>query len=666
MGKREDLHADALKSFDEIYEANLDQRERSLQDRRFVTVPGAQWEGALGDQYENRPRFEVDKTGKGVQRIVNQYRNNRISVLFLPKDGTDDDPLAEDCNGLFRADEVDSCAEEAYDVAFEEAVQGGFGAFRLRTELEDEYDEDGNEYQRVRFEPIYEADKCVFFDLGSRRADKSDARSCFVLVPMTPDSYEETYGESPDSWPDEVKFTEFDWCTPEVVYVAEYYIIEDEKETLLIYRGPDGVSEERYTQADLEDEQTQAIINATGMRPAGEKRIKRRKVRKYVMSGGGILEGPIDIAGNCIPIIPVFGKRWFVDNQERFMGQVRPVMDTQRLYNMQLSRLGETSAYSPIETPIFTPEQVAGHQTEWAEQNVNNPAYLLLNPIEQPDGSTQPMGPIGYTKPPAIPETTAALLQITASDLQELTGVQEATEEMQAEMSGKAIELIQDRQDQNNFIYMSNMSRAMKRCGQVWLGMARDIYVETGRRMKKVADSGETSAITLMEPTTDYRTGRTIAGHDMARAKFDVISDVGPSTSTRRAATVRSLVGMMGVAPDDETRIVLGSMAMLNMEGEGLDDVRKYFRKRLLNMGAIEPTQEEQEEMEAAAEAEQPDAAEELLRGEAEKARSQSMLNTARVAETEAKTQKTLAEIDMENKSLEIEALRGPSARTFR
>ncbi len=71
-------------------------------------------------------------------RIINDYRSNRITVEYVPKE-KEYESLAETCNGLFRATEVDSSAEEAYDNAFEEAVTGGFGALRLRNEYEDEY-----------------------------------------------------------------------------------------------------------------------------------------------------------------------------------------------------------------------------------------------------------------------------------------------------------------------------------------------------------------------------------------------------------------------------------------------------------------------------------------------------------------------------------------------
>jgi len=127
----QNIHQQALTEFDRVQSSVRDERLQCLQDRRFYSIAGAQWEGPLGEQYENKPRFEVNKIHLSVIRIINEYRNNRIAVDFVSKDGDTDEKLAETCNGLYRADERDSGAEEAYDNAFEEAVGGGIGALAL-------------------------------------------------------------------------------------------------------------------------------------------------------------------------------------------------------------------------------------------------------------------------------------------------------------------------------------------------------------------------------------------------------------------------------------------------------------------------------------------------------------------------------------------------------
>lgn len=646
------IHDEALKEFEAIQSALRDERLQCLQDRRFYSIAGAQWEGPLGLQFENKPRFEVNKVHLAVIRIINEYRNNRISVAFSSKAGEDRDDLAETCAALYRADEQDSAAEEAYDNAFEEAVGGGFGAWRLRAEYEDDEDED-DERQRIRIEPIFDADASVFFDLNAKRQDKADAKSCYVLTAMSRDAYKDEWGDDPASWPKQVHQRAFDWLTPDVVYVAELYRVEDASEYVHFYRNQ--LDEERKIRdADFENDDTlEETLAATGWHEVRQKKVKKRQVHKYIMSGSKVLEDCGIIAGRCIPIIPVYGKRWFVDNVERCMGHVRLSKDPQRLKNMQLSKLGEYAAYSAIEKPIFTPEQIAGHQQMWADDNIKNYPYLLVNQLTDLNGNPAAIGPQSYTKAPDIPPAMAALLQVTEQDMQDVLGNQQAGEQMQPNLSGKAVELIQTRLDMQTFIYVSNMAKAIKRSGEVWLSMAKDIFVEEGRKMKGVGPQGEVEQIELMKPMAN-EAGEVEHENDLSEADFDVAVDVGPSSASKKQATVRALTGMMQITQDQETLQVLGAMAMMNMEGEGISEVRDYFRKRLIRMGVVKPTDDELKALEEEKANTPPDANTQFLQAsadqasaEAVKARADTVLTINKARESEAKTMETLAGIDL-------------------
>tara|TARA_R110000824_G_scaffold359628_2_gene547219 strand:+ start:2132 stop:4240 length:2109 start_codon:yes stop_codon:yes gene_type:complete len=634
------IHAAEIAAFGKTESACHDERKQAVEDRRFYSIAGAQWAGPLGKQYENRVKLEINKVHLALIRIINEYRNNRISVEFVSKTGEADDDLADLCAGLYRADEQDSEADEAFDNAFEEALGGGFGAFRLRTEYEDEEDDD-DDRQRIRIEPIYDADTTVYFDLDAKRQDKSDARRCWVLTPMSPDAYEDEWGDSPSSWPKGTNTQGgFQWATPDVVYVAEVYCVEETTETVQTWLHVDG-SEEKFRDQEFEDDETlSGELTAKGAVWLRDKQVKRRKVRKYIMSGSKVLSDEGYIAGNMIPIIPTYGKRWFVDNIERFMGHVRLAKDAQRLLNMQMSGLAEISAKSPIEKPIFTSEQVAGHEMRWANDPVENYAYMLINPVEDAAGNEQAMGPVGFVKPPMVPPAMAALLQLADQSVRDILGNQEQGDELQSNQSGIAMEAVQKRLDMQTEIYLSNHAKGVKRGGEVWLAMARDIFVEKGRKMKSLGVAGESEVVELyVQPTTDPKTGEIQYKNDMTRAKFDVAIDVGPSSTSKRNATVRSLTGMMQMTQDPEMQMVLGSMALMNMEGEGIGDVRRYARKKLVAMGVIEPTADEEEEMKSAQENQQPDANAALLLASAEEA-------TAKAEKVRAEIVKTLAEVE--------------------
>lgn len=650
------LHADLVAEFDDIQSAIKDERLQCLQDRRFYSIAGAQWEGDLGKQFANKPKFEVNKVHLAVIRIINEYRNNRITVNFVPKDGAQNNQLTDACQGVYRADEQDSVAEEAYDNAFEEAVGGGFGAYRFTTEYVDESDEK-DEAQRIRIKPIFDADSSVFWNLDAKRQDKSDATKCFVLSSITRDAYEAEWGRSPASWAKGVFQTEFDWFTPDVVFVAEVYCVETAKDTVNIFQGVDG-TEKRYLQSELDEDSTIAeTLEATKFNLVRIKKIKIKKVRKYIMDGSVILEDCGHIAGPNIPIVPVYGKRWFVDNVERCMGHVRLSKDALRLKNMQLSKLGEISALSTVEKPIMTPEEIAGHTVMWSEDNVKNYPYLLKNRALDLNGNPIAV-PMEYTRVPQIPPAMAALLQITEQDLQDLLGNQQAGEKLPNNVSGIAVELVQNKLDMQTFIYMSNMSKAVKRGGEIWLGMAKEILVERDRTLKTVDQSGTVSSIKIDRPALDKKTGAMILENHFAGANFDVVADVGPSSASKRSATVRALTGMMQISTDPETIQVLGAMAMMNMEGEGIEDVRGYYRNKLIHLGVIKPTPEEAQDLakEQEAAAQKPDPQAEFLMASAakaaadsSKAKADTILTMAKVDYTKAQTAEVLSSVDIAN-----------------
>lgn len=650
------VHEEALAEFDQIQWAQRDERMQCLQDRRFYSIAGAQWEGPLGDQFENKPRFEFNKVHLAVIRIINEYRNNRITVDFQPKDGTPDDEMADTCDGLYRADEKACTADEAYDNAFEEGVGGGYGAWRLRACYEDEYD-DENDKQRIKIDPIFDADSTVFFDLNAKRQDKSDAQRCYVLTPYSRRAYKEEFGDDPATWPKSITQREFDWSTPDIVWVCELYRVEEESELINFFRGLDEDAEDmRVPDSELKaDPDKLGELNATGFRLVRQKRVKRRVVRKYIMSGGKMLEGPETIPGTEIPIVPFFGKRWVVDGIERCMGHVRLAKDAQRLMNMLYSWLAEMAARFDIEKPILTPEQIAGHATMWAEDNVKKFPYLLINPITDENGQRQAAGPIGYTKAPNLPPAMAALAQIAEQALNDLLGNQQAGEQLQPNLSGKAVELIQNRLDMQVFIYMSNLAKSMKRSGEVWLSMMKDIVPEEGRRMKIINANGEAGSVVMNQPAYNAETGEEFIENDLSKASYDVDVEVGPSSSSRRAATVRAITGMMQLTQDPETLAVLNGLAMMNMEGEGISEARDYFRKRMVRMGVVKPTEEEAQQMAEEAANQQPDAqttyllkAAESEEAKAAKARADTVETIASAELKRAQTAKTLAETDGE------------------
>lgn len=657
------LHEEAIQQFNDIQEVMNQERLQCLEDRRFYSIAGAQWEG-LEDEYANKPRFEFNKIHLSVIRIINEYKKHRTTVSFVSKVGDKDDETAEMCAQLYRSDEQYSTAQEAYDNAFEEAVGGGFGAWRLRTCYEDEEDED-NDQQRIVFEPITDADTSVFFDLDARRYDKSDAKHAFIIHGYSKERYAREFGKESASSIHKISGqSNFDWFTPDTVYIAEYYLVEEKKDTLEIYEDPNGKQKRVYDKEFDDNPMLYEELKAYGFEKIKEKKIKRRKVRKLLIDGSRVLEDCGYIAGDQIPIVPVYGKRWFVDGVERCMGHVRLAKDAQRLKNMQISKIAHISSLGGTEKPIFAPEQVAGHEHLWSDDNIKNYPYLLTNPLLDQNGSFAALGPLGFTKAPEVPSSTAALIQTTEADMQDILGSQQQGEEMTPASSGYAIELIQSRVDKLSYVYLDNKTKSDKRSGEIWLSMARDIFIEKNRRMRGVGEQGDYTEIELMKPVINSETGEIEYQNDITNKKFDVSVTVGPHSDSARQATVRNILGIMQLSQDPDTNMVLTATAIRNMDGEGLAGVREYYRKKLIRVGVEKPNNKDLEELEQEAQNKQPDpqamylqASAQQANAQAEKAQADTVLALAKAEETKAKTAVQVASMNLEERKFLMQEL---------
>jgi hypothetical protein len=613
-----------MKRMDAVWLVQEKERAECLDDRRFYSIRGAQWDDEWSSQFENAPQMEVDKTHKEVMRIFSDYRNNRISVDFRPEDEDGDDDTADALDGLYRADFEDG-GQEAQDNAFEEGTAGGMGAWRLRACYEDEGDPD-NDHQRITFEPITDADQRVFFDPEAKRQDKADAKWCIVLTPIGKDAFEEQYGDKADSdfpkWPQH----NFDWHAADVVYLGEYYEIEDKKTQKVTLTHP--VITEEKVLYDPEGEELNDL-GAQGWTISRTRTAKKPQVTKYTLSGAEVL-GEEKIPGPNIPIIVYYAKRWVVENIERCAGHVRKAKDPQRVYNAQISQLAEIAAISPLERPIFDPEQVAGLENTWAEGNIKRHPYSLAKALRDDDGKPVALGAIGKVEPPTVPAALAALIQVSGQDIADIIGSSEQADEVPANTSAQAIELVHQRLDSRTFIYTDNFATAVRRCGTVWKGMAAELYVEEGRKMRAVDEKGGDQYVTLGEP------GLAGDGSQIQKNVFDgkyrCVVDVGPSSRTRRDATVRSLVGMAeaaAAAQDQELGAACITAALAEMDGEGINDLKKWVRMRAIRMGVLQPTDDEKEQLAKEAQAQQPDPGSQLLAAKVKESEATALQKTA-------------------------------------
>lgn len=634
-------HAELLKRIDADFEQSNDNQTESYNDRRFAFVSGAQWDGDIGRQFANRPKFEFNKILLSVTRISDEWARNRFTVQFRPESKPADQDTADSLNSLIRGDERDSNADEAYSNAFIEGITGGIGAFQIFAEYEDEYDEE-SDAQRIRIKPIFEADTTVYWDANAKRYDKDDAKHVTVVVSMSIDEFKRKYNKD-DSDIDSFEALDayrFDWRDGDSVKVAEHYEVSERKRKIIKLQHEHEDEPITLYQDDENYAQDLQQRLAEGYEPLFEKTIKERVIKGYVLSGGEIIEDMGIIAGKHLPIVPFYGKRMYISGQEVTMGHVRLAKDAQKAYNIKMSALLDLSSRPQDEKPIFTPAQIEGHEHIWANNEVERKAYLTVNPLKDANGSLVAVGPQAYTKAPQIPQALSAIIQQSDADIHELTGNQANGEQLVSNVSTEAVELVQSKVDSLAYVYIDNWAKTMQQAGRVWLSIAQDIYDEEMRELTGLTHDEQDKDITINKPT--IKDGEMAYENDITHGKYKVSIDVGEAFATQRDKTVKRLITMLPIIQDPATQMALTQTILANQDGEGLQDLNKFARKQLVMGGIVEPNDDEKaelEQMKAAQGQQQPSAQDQWALAEAQK-------SMAIAEKQKADTMKTLASVD--------------------
>lgn len=613
----DNLHEKALRRFDAAYFNSQEQRQYVTEQRRFVDVPGAQWEGSTnagfsfdGDRFDKYPRFELNKVARECYRIISEYRNNRISVRFRPKDGQASEELADKLNGKFRADWEESSGKEAGDTAFDNAVKGGMGCWRLDTEWEDEYDLD-NESQRIRFKPVFDPERTVFFDPDSKEYDRCDAMWAMEMYSMTREAFEEEYPDADTaSMGVDSENAQYDWNQPDAIYLARYYEVRIEKVTITRYMNPMTGQTEDYDDDqinEIKDELEEGefvIIN--------QRKMKRRRVYCGLMSGAEWLEEPKRIPGEYIPLIPVYGHRTYVDGLERIEGHAGKAMDAQRLENLMVSMIADNATQAGGDNiPIVDVKMIPGPlATHWGQRNVTRPAYLPMQSLTDKQGNiVAPASVLGYTPVTPLSPALAGLLQYTGTAIQQISGSSQL-ESLPGNIATDTVDSIFNRMDTQSFIYMDNFAKSMQWCGKVWLSMAREVY-GSDKPMRILLEDGTDDMALMNGAVIDRQTGQQVALNDLSVGMYEVTVDVGQSFASRRDSTVRTLTTLLqGIPPQHQYYSLIMGMIIDNIDGEGIDDLKDYNRQQMLLSGAVKPrTPEEKAMVQQAqmAQAQQPD-----------------------------------------------------------
>ncbi len=586
--KLDKIHRIAVERFESIMTRERDQRALAVEDAKFAHAPDGQWDENAIEKRKDRPRYTINRVAGAIDQLVGDRRQNRTDIKVRPVSGGADKQLADIYNGLIRNIEGLSKAENAYDMAFDELVTGGYGGWRVLTEFSD----DDSFEQDIRIHTIDSASTSLFFDPAASEYDKRDAGHAFLTTLMPVEEFKAKFPDQPEISFDQEQFNSnlcSSWFNNDMVRIAEYWV------KVPVMRNIGLLSDGRVI--DLDDESIVLDeLAAQGVTVQSERKIKSHKVVMYKMSGAGMLSGPSEWAGKFIPLIPSFGKVARIEGKEYVRGLVRNAKDPNRIYNYTVSSEIETTALTPKDPYWITATQAKGHIPQLKTFNTSNQPFMLYNADPEAPGAPQRTG---------APSVQAAMIgqrQNAALDIYATTGIEPASLGNSPELkSGKAIIAQQKMGDRGSFVYTDNLNKSIEYTGEILVDLIPRIY-DTERVIRVLNIDGTSEEVKINaglanfnESITDTQTGKDEIVYDLSRGKYDVVVTAGPSFASQRQESAQQLIDLTANSPRFEA--IATDLIAKNLDVLESEELTKRIRKKMIQEGTVTPTDDETEEL---------------------------------------------------------------------
>jgi hypothetical protein len=578
--KLQKTHDTALKRFDRIEKRERDQRKLAVEDIKFAQTEDGQWDEDAISKRAGRPRYTINRVAGAVDQLIGDQRQNRTDIKVRPVSGGATEDVAKVLTGIIRNIESNSKADNAYDAAFDEVVNGGYGGWRVITEFNDD---DAFE-QDIKIKQINTATTSLWFG-PSEEYDKRDATHAFYTVNMPKEEHKERFPDSPAiDWSQE-KFSQSGcntWVEDDSIRVAEYWVKTPIDKNIAL------MSDARVIDID-EEKAVMDELAQQGITIKKQRKVKSHKVEMYLMDASGILEGPKDWAGKFIPLIPMYGRQISIENQTFTRGLVRFSKDPQRIYNYTTSAAIETAALTPKDPIWLTAKQAEGHHPQLKNFNTQNSPFMFYN------GDPSVPGPPQRGGAPAVQSAFIQQIQQASMDLYHVTNMQPPSIGANPELkSGKAIQAQERLGDRGSFIFTDNLVKSQEYCADILIDLIPRI-IDTERQVRIMAQDGESENVFVNQSVRDKDTQKDVLVNDLSLGKYDQVAATGPAFATQRQESAQQILDLIATSPMFENLamdLVAKDLPILESK-----ELTKRVRKLQIQQNIVTPTEEEIKEL---------------------------------------------------------------------
>ena len=519
-----------------------------------------QWDNwVVGDRLDNqRPCLTINKTMQHCLQIINDGKQNKPGVNIRPVGEDASFEAAQIYEEIIRHIEYLSNAENVYDKASEFQVIGGIGYWRIITDWANKAK--GCD-QEIFLRPIKHP-RSVRLDPDINEVDGSDARFGFIFNDIPKDLYETDYPDFKDAGGSLVfNSSESGWYTKDHVRVCEYFRKNPKKDKWIEFTLPETgetiegcLSELKKSNPDaiamFEDIKKREKSLPLDDRTYFERTVTKNNVEWYKIAGNVIIDRRPWL-GDYIPIVRIVGIETVIDGQLDRKGHVRPLLDPQRMYNINSSANVEFGALQTKSPFRAAADAIEGYMDYYKNANVNNAAVLLYNAYDDEGRALPP--PDRLPAPQASPAYVKQL-EIAQNEMMMVSGQYQAQMgENENAKSGIAINARQRQGDRATYHFIDGQSIGIRYTGRQLLDLIPKVYTKKrimrieakdGTILNLTLDPNHPQAMTKLVPDNpDQISGDKVLDiiFNPNIGNYTVVADAGPSFATRRQEAFNAL-----------------------------------------------------------------------------------------------------------------------------
>ena len=515
-----------IETFDNYWKDNKNTYNEYMQ---FVF--GNQWldeEARVFETYKKIP-LTFNKLAPMANHLLGEQRQNTPTLQCEPDESVPEQ-TAEVRTALVKDITINSDSNVVFQTAFQSAITGGFGAFYVDTEYENDYSFD----QVIRIKKMEIPTRC-YWDVSSISPCKTDGSHAGFRTRMSRMKFRSIYGKKveesiPPSNIEEGSVFNDDESVTIVTHFKRIY----EKETM--YKLSNGRvldSEEFKNLERIMVGDDEMLLDGEQLVTIEDKRIAPRyKVKKYMFAGDYELEAE-DFPSEQLPLI-------FVDQNSFFNKEgtqvCRPFFKDTKDAQRYINYLGTQSAYL-VKIGRYDQFLIAA-----GNARSNDTAQIWRDPSNTQGGLKFDEVPSGFIpqqlKPPELSMSLVQQYERAERDIQTCTGMYNTMMGEQGNETSKlAIDARTKRGNYNTHLPFDSLNRAIAVCGQIVNEMIPKVYDTERTVMLNMKEKGMT-AVPINKSMDEYG-GQT--QNDMTKGRYTIRLQPGPSWEGQKQEALNSM-----------------------------------------------------------------------------------------------------------------------------